>query len=65
MMLERPDKRLGQFKKKALQAGTSFFVRPDEVEGTLTQAFPIYKSLAEGLPRAIFMQFLIAECHPF
>ncbi|MFT4924672.1 MAG: hypothetical protein ACI8WB_000755, partial [Phenylobacterium sp.] len=65
MMLERPDKRPGLFKEKANQAGTSFFVRPDEVEGTLTQAFPIYKSLAKGLSRAIFMQFLIAECHPF
>jgi hypothetical protein len=65
MMLERPDKRPGLFKEKANQAGTTFFVRPDEVEGTLTQAFPIYKSLAEGLARAIFMQFLIAECHPF
>jgi hypothetical protein len=65
MMLERPNKRPGQFKEKANQAGTTVFVRPDEVEGTLTQAFSIYKSLAEGLPRAIFIQFLIAECHPF
>ncbi len=65
MMLERPDKRPGQFKEKANQAGTTLFVRPDEVEGTLTQAFPIYQSLSKGLARAIFMQFLIAECHPF
>ena len=65
MMLERPDKRPGHFKQKANQAGSSFFVSPDEVEGTLAQAFPIYQSLTEGLARAIFMQFLIAECHPF
>jgi len=65
MMLERPEKRPGQFKEKVNQAGTSIFVKPDEVEGTFTQAFPIYESLPEGLPRAIFMQFLIAECHPF
>jgi hypothetical protein len=65
MMLERQDKRPGQFKQKANHAGTSFFVSPDEVEGTLAQAFPIYQSLTKGLARAIFMQFLIAECHPF
>ncbi|KGJ94212.1 Fic family protein [Thalassotalea sp. ND16A] len=65
MMVERPEKRPGQFKEKANQAGASHFVRPDEVEGTLKQAFDLYKDLPEGLARAIFMHFVVAECHPF
>ncbi|MFS6538287.1 hypothetical protein V6D52_13395 [Idiomarina loihiensis] len=36
-------------------------VSPDDVVGTLTQAFSIYKSVPEGLARAIFLQFLVSE----
>lgn len=42
-----------------------FFVKPDDVVGTLTKAFEIYETLSKGLERAIFMQFMISECHPF
>lgn len=65
MLLERPDKQPGVFKSKANKAGSSTFVSPDEVVGTLTQAFSIYQTIPKGLASAIFMQFMISECHPF
>lgn len=64
IMSERPEKRPGEFKTEPNKAGDTSFVLPAHVEGTLTQAFPIYQSLPAGLPRAIFMQFLVAEVHP-
>lgn len=65
MMAQREEKRPGEFKDKINKAGESVFVTPVNLIGTLTQGFNVYKTLPEGLPRAIFMQFLIAECHPF
>ena len=64
IMSERPEKRPGEFKVEPNKAGGTSFVLPEHVEGTFTQAFPIYQSLPAGLPRAIFMQFLVAEVHP-
>lgn len=64
IMSERPEKRPGEFKTVPNKAGGTSFVQPEHVEGTLAQAFPIYQSLPAGLPRAIFMQFLVAEVHP-
>ncbi|MDG1733760.1 MAG: Fic family protein [Thalassotalea sp.] len=64
IMSERPEKRPGEFKLDPNKAGGTSFVLPEHVEGTFTQAFPIYQSLPAGLPRAIFMQFLVAEVHP-
>jgi len=65
IMHQRPDMRPGLLKEKTNKAGDTVFVLPENVEGTLAQAFPLYQTLPEGLPRAIFMQFLISECHPF
>ncbi len=65
IMDARPEKRPGQLKVKANKAGDTVFVSPEQVEGTFAQAFPIYQSLPKGLARAIFMQFLVSECHPF
>jgi len=65
LLAERPDKRPGEFKEKANQAGTTQFVLPVNVEGTLTQGFKIYQQLPEGIHRALFIHFLISECHPF
>lgn len=61
----RPDKYPGSFKIKNNQAGSSLFVTPDLVEGTLERGFEIYQSLDTPLYRAIFMMFLISEVHPF
>ena len=65
MMSSRPEKRPGLLKLKANKAGDTFFVQPKHVEGTLAKAFPIYESVSPGLARAIFMLFLVSECHPF
>ncbi len=65
LLAERPDKRPGQFKEKSNKAGGTDFVRPDHVEGTLVQGYEIYESLSPGLPRALFIHFLVSECHPF
>ena len=65
LLSKRPDKRPGEFKEKPNEAGNSLFVLPDMVEGTLVQGFEIYASIPEGIKRALFMHFLIAECHPF
>ncbi|CAB0151239.1 hypothetical protein PSI9734_01652 [Pseudidiomarina piscicola] len=65
IMHERPDKHPGTLKQTANKAGDSMFVLPDHVEGTLSQSFQLYLSLPPGLARAVFMQFLVAEVHPF
>ena len=65
MMNHRPDKRPGQFKNKPNKAGDTLFVKPEELQGTLSQGFDIGQALPCGLKRAIFMQFLVSECHPF
>jgi len=57
--------RPGQFKEQANRAGGSHFVLPEHIEGTLRRSFEIYRSVTPGLKRAIFMQFLISECHLF
>lgn len=65
LLAQRPDKRPGQFKLTPNQAGATVFVAPDKVEGTLAQGFRVYKSLPAGIKRALYMHFLVAECHPF
>jgi hypothetical protein len=65
MMLERKNKNPGAFKSKVNKAGTSVFVMPEDVIGTLTKGFEVYKTVKAGLEAAIFMQFLVSECHPF
>ena len=64
-MKERPDKRPGEFKIKPNKAGSSYFVEPQDVIGTLSQAFEIYQILKPGMQRALFMHFMISEVHPF
>jgi len=61
----RPDKSPGRFKADPNRAGSTFFVAPDLVEGTLRQGFEIYRGLASPVQRAIFMMFLVSEVHPF
>lgn len=65
LMQFRQDKQPGFFKTRINQAGTSLFVAPDLVEGTLEKGFEIYQSLEVPFNRAIFMMFLISEVHPF
>lgn len=64
LMRGRPDKIPGHFKRANNQAGSTLFVRPEYVIGTLTRGFELYLPLAAGLKRAIFMHFLVTEVHP-
>ena len=65
LMQLRSDKNPGTFKTKNNQAGSTLFVTPKLVEGTLEKGFEIYQSLEVPFYRAIFMMFLISEIHPF
>jgi fido (protein-threonine AMPylation protein) len=65
IMAKRLDKNPGEFKTKNNQAGVSVFVAPGLIEGTLIQAFKEYLQLQEGIQRAIFIHFMVSECHPF
>lgn len=62
---QRPEKRPGEFKERANQAGATLFVRPELVEGTLRAGWSYYESLPAGYARAVFMMFLVSEVHPF
>ena len=65
IMEGRPDKEPGRFKADPNRAGSTTFVAPELVEGTLAKGFEIYRGLTSPLQRAIFMMFLISEVHPF
>lgn len=65
IMAGRPDTDPGNFKRATNKAGTTVFVHPAQVTGTLTEGFSLYKSLTDPFARAVFMMFLVAEVHPF
>lgn len=65
MLERRPEAEPGVFKSRPNRAGDTEFVHPDYVRGTLRKGFEMYQGVRTGLPRAIFMMFLIAEVHPF
>jgi fido (protein-threonine AMPylation protein) len=65
MMEARPDKTPGDFKETSNRAGETVFVEPELVPGTLLKGFEMASAVMPGLPRAIFMMFLVAEVHPF
>lgn len=64
-MEARPDKLPGQFKVKTNRAGSTVFVEPDLVLGTLEKGYGFYTALETPLYRAIYMMFLVSEVHPF
>ena len=61
----RPDNQPGTFKQAENRAGSTVFVAPDLVPGTLAQGFDLCRSLETPFQRAVFMKFLISEVHPF
>ena len=65
IMKGRPDKLPGIFKEKPNRAGSTFFVEPTLVNGTLKQGFKLMSGLTDAFARAIYMMFLISEVHPF
>ena len=65
MLSRRPEAEPGVLKTKPNRAGETVFVSPEYVRGTLGQGHALYSALPRGLPRAIFMMFLVADVHPF
>lgn len=65
MLAERPEIGPGAFKVEPNRAGSTYFVEPDLVEGTLREGFRFYASLPSGFQRGLFAMFLVSEVHPF
>ena len=61
----RPDIGPGEFKSAPNQSGATLFVLPEDVVGTLEQAFQLRESLETAFQRAVYMLFLVSEVHPF
>jgi hypothetical protein len=65
MLRMRPEARPGMLKEAANFAGTTEFVKPLHVRGTLMEGSRLALSVPEGLARAIYYAFLVSEVHPF
>jgi hypothetical protein len=65
LMDARPDKHPGRWKQKANRAGSTYFVDPELVEGTLAEGFDLGAALTSPFARAVFLMFLVSEVHPF
>lgn len=65
MLEQRPEANPGQFKEQPNRAGGIWFVDPGRVRGTLIEGSSLARSVPEGLPRAIYLAFLVSEVHPF
>ena len=65
MMKERAEVEPGKLKVHPNRAGATHFVDPECVIGTLRKGMALYADLAVGLPRAIFVMFLVSDVHPF
>ena len=61
----RPELDPGQFKRRANRAGSTEFVAPDLVEGTLRRGFEAGEELTSPFARAVYLMFLVSEVHPF
>jgi hypothetical protein len=65
VMAGRPDHRPGRFKVATNRAGSTHFVTPDKVIGTLRSGFDVGRDVHAPLSRAVFMMLLVSEVHPF
>lgn len=65
VMRSRPDKGPGTYKTRRNRAGSSHFVAPELVIGTLRRGFELMTGLTSPFQRAVYMMFLISEVHPF
>lgn len=61
----RPEHHPGEFKTAPNRAGTTVFVMPELVRGTLREAHGLLESLPDGLPRAAYLMFVVSEVHPY
>lgn len=65
VMQRRPDMRPGEWKDRANQAGSTLFVSPERVPGTLREGFERIAALRHPLARAVMTMFVVTEVHPF
>ncbi len=65
VMQKRPDRKPGEWKDKPNQAGSTYFVVPELVPGTLREGFARIEALTHPLARAIMTMFVVTEVHPF
>lgn len=65
IMKGRPEKRPGQFKLESNRAGSTVFVLPERVEGTLRHGFELGRAILSPFGRAAFFMYLLSEIHPF
>jgi hypothetical protein len=65
MLSARPEAEPGRFKDRPNRAGDTHFVEPACVIGTLKKGWELLADLGPGLPRAIFVMFLVTDVHPF
>lgn len=65
VMQARHDKRPGEWKEQANQAGPTLFVLPGLVPGTLDEGFERIRALTDPVARALMAMFVVAEVHPF
>jgi hypothetical protein len=65
VMQQRPDKRPGEWKHLINQAGSTVFVLPELVPGTLREAFERILALSDPVARALMTMFVVSEVHPF
>jgi fido (protein-threonine AMPylation protein) len=65
MLRMRPEVNPGKIKMVDNFAGTTQFVGPAFVRGTLTEGSQLALTVPEGIARAIYYAFLVSEIHPF
>jgi Fic family protein len=65
VMGKRADKKPGEWRDKANQAGSTYFVAPELVPGTLREGFARIEALTHPVARAIMTMFVVTEVHPF
>ena len=65
VMQKRADKKPGEWKERANQTGSTYFVAPELVVGSLREGFERIRALSHPLARAIMIMFVVAEVHPF
>jgi hypothetical protein len=65
ILSSRPDKNPGQWKEQTNQAGSTIFVHPELVKGTLREGFKRVALLDDAFARALMAMFVVTEVHPF
>lgn len=65
IMSGRPEHDPGSFRTRPNRAGTTVFVEPDLVRGTLREAHGLLGTLPDGFARAAYLMFVVSEVHPY